>query len=82
MGNLVGQSKVQVKPDKLEMEASFCYLGDVLSADGGCELVITTRVKKKFRELLPVLTSCHLLQCTVLAYRAPYSMPVKNEKSQ
>ena len=35
----------------------------MLSADGGCEIAVTTRVKtawKKFRELLPVLTSCHL----------------------
>ena len=43
--------------------ASFCYLGDMLSAGGGCEMAVTTRVKtawKKFRELLPVLTSHHL----------------------
>ena len=54
---------VQVGPDKLEVVASFCYLGDMLSADGGCEITVTTRVKttlKKFRELLPVLTSRHL----------------------
>ena len=57
------QSEVQVGPDKLEVVASFCYLGDMLSAGGGCEMVVTTRVKtawKKFRELLPVLTSHHL----------------------
>ena len=57
------QSEVQVKPDKLEVVASFCYLGDMLSAGGGREIVVTTRVKtawKKFRELLPVLTSRHL----------------------
>ena len=43
--------------------ASFCYLGDMLSAAGGCELSTTTRVKtscKKFKDLLPVLSSCHL----------------------
>ena len=48
---------------KLEVVASFCYLGDMLSAGGGCEMAVTTRVKtawKKFRELLPVLTSRHL----------------------
>ena len=39
------QSEVQVGPDKLEVVASFCYLGDMLSAAGGCELSITTRVK-------------------------------------
>ena len=57
------QSKVHVGPDKLVVVASFCYLGDMLSAGKDCELAVTTRVKrawKKFRELLPVLTSCHL----------------------
>ena len=50
------QSEVQVGPDKLKVVASFCYLGDMLSAGGGCEMAVTTRVKtawKKFRELLP-----------------------------
>ena len=35
----------------------------MLSAGGGCEIAVTNRVKtawKKFRELLPVLTSRHL----------------------
>ena len=56
------QREVQVGPDKLEVVASFCYLGDMLSAAGGCELSTTTRVKttwKKFKELLPVLSSRH-----------------------
>ena len=54
------QREVQVGPDKLEVVASFCYLGDMLSAAGGCELSTTTRVKtakKKFKELKPVLFS-------------------------
>ena len=57
------QKEVQVGPDKLEVVASFCYLGDMLSAAGGCELSTTTRVKtawRKFKELLPVLSSRHL----------------------
>ena len=57
------QNEVQVGPVKLEVVASFCYLSDMLSAGGGCEIAVTTRVKtawKKFRELLPVLTFCHL----------------------
>ena len=57
------QKEVQVGPDKLEVVASFCYLGDLLSAAGGCELSTTTRVKtawKKFKDLLPVLSSRHL----------------------
>ena len=56
------QKEVQVKPDKLEVVASFCYLGDMLSAAGGCELSTTTHVKtawKKFKDLLPVLSSRH-----------------------
>ena len=57
------QKEVQVGPGKLEVVASFCYLGDMLSAAGGCELSTTTRVKttwKKFKDLLPVLSSRHL----------------------
>ena len=57
------QKEVQVGPDKLEVVASFCYLGDMLSAAGGCERSTTTRVKtfwKKFKDLLPVLSSRHL----------------------
>ena len=56
------QKEVQVGPDKLEVVASFCYLGDMLSAAGGCEFSTTTRVKtawKKFKDLLPVLSSSH-----------------------
>ena len=57
------QKEVQVGPDKLEVIASFCYLGDMLSAAGGCQLSTKTRVKtawKKFKDLLPVLSSRHL----------------------
>ena len=57
------QKEVQVGPDKLEMVASFCYLRDMLSAAGGCEVSTTTCVKtswKKFKDLLPDLSSRHL----------------------
>ena len=57
------QNEFQVGHDKLEVVASFCYLVDMLSAGGGCEITVTTRVKTawmKFMELLPVLTSRHL----------------------
>ena len=57
------QKEVQVRPDRLEVVASFCYLGDMLSAADGCELSTTTCVNtawKKFKELLPVLSSLHL----------------------
>ena len=73
------QSEVQIGPDKHEVVASFYYLGDMLSAGGSCEIAVTTRVKtawKKFRELLPVLTSRHL-SYTTRACGAPCSMPVK-----
>ena len=57
------QREVQVGSDKLEVVASFCYLADMLSAAGGCELSTTSRVKtacKKFKELIPVLSSRYL----------------------
>ena len=59
------QKEVQVGPDKLDVVhvASFCYLGDMLSAVDGCELSTTTHVKtswKKVKDLLPVISSCHL----------------------
>ena len=57
------QKEVQAGPDKLEVVASFFYLGDMLSAADGCELSTTTRVKtawKKFKQLPPVLSSRHL----------------------
>ena len=77
------QNEVQVGPDKLEVVASFCYLGDMLSAGGGCEIMVTTRVKtawKRFRELLPVLTSHHLSYKTpghVYSSCVRSAMPVK-----
>ena len=43
----------------LEKVDKFCYLGDMLDADGGCDSAVTTRVSyawKKFREYLPILT--------------------------
>ena len=55
------QKEVQVGPDKREVVASFCYLGDMLSAAGGCGLSTTTCVKTAWKkDLLPVLSSRHL----------------------
>ena len=37
----------------------FCYLGDMLDADGGCDSAVTARARsvwKKFHEYLPILT--------------------------
>ena len=50
------QREVQVGPDKLEVVASFCYLGHMLSAAGGCELPTTTR-EKRLEEVQGAATS-------------------------
>ena len=66
------QREVQVGPDKLKVVASFCYLGDMLSAAGGCELSTMKTAWKKFKELLPVLSSQNLYfkTCTALCVRS------------
>ena len=79
------QNEVQVGPDKLEVVASFHYLGDMLSAGGGCEIAVTTRVKQPRRssgnyyQFLHPATSLtrHVAMYTALACGAPCSMPVK-----
>ena len=56
-------SEVEVGNEKLEVVPEFCYLGDMLSAGGGCELAAITRCKcawGKFHQLLPLLTNRHL----------------------
>ena len=43
----------------LEKVDKFCYLGDMLDADGGYDSIVTARVRsawKKFCEYLPILT--------------------------
>ena len=79
------RKEVQVGPEKLEALASFCYLEDMLSVAGGCELASTTRGKtawKKFKELLPVLSSRHLsykthVVCTAHAFGTRLSMQAR-----
>ena len=54
---------VEVDGTLFDVEASFCYLGDILSTGGGCALAIATRCSTdwgKFRKLLPILTSKHV----------------------
>ena len=49
--------------EKLEVVPEFCYLGDMLSAGGGCELASITRCKcawAKFRQIFPLLANGHL----------------------
>ena len=51
------QREVQVGHDKLELVASFCYPGDMLSAAGGCDLSTTTHVKNHLKEVQGAATS-------------------------
>ena len=47
----------------LDVESTFCYLGDTLNSLGGCEHAIKARccvVWGKFRIFLPILTSRHI----------------------
>ena len=44
---------VEVLCDEVETVKGFCYLGDRLNVDGGCETAVTSRVRigwMKFRE--------------------------------
>ena len=55
--------EVKVDDEKLEAVPEFCYLGNMLSAGGGCELAAVTRCKcawGKFHQLLPLLTNRNL----------------------
>ena len=80
------QNEVQIVSDKLEVVASFCYLGDMPSACGGCEIAVTTRVKKQsgrssgscqqFSHPAISLTR-HVAMYTALVCGVPCSMPVK-----
>ena len=56
-------TEVDVDGTMLDVEATFCYLGDMLCSGGGCDSAITARccvTWGKFRKLLPVLTTRHL----------------------
>ena len=60
-----GSPITQVESDGtlLDLEASFCYLGHLLSPGGGCALAMATRCSTawgKFKKLLPILTSKHV----------------------
>ena len=52
--------EVKVDDEKLDAFPELCYLGDMISAGGGCELAVVTRCKcawGKVRQLLPLLTN-------------------------
>ena len=53
-------TEVHIGGEPVEVVDGFCYLGDALSAGGGCERAIIARTRSawgKFKELLPLLTS-------------------------
>ena len=56
-------TEVQLGNDKLGVVTDFCYLGDMLSAGGGCKLSSIIRIKcawSKFHQLLPLFTNTHI----------------------
>ena len=56
-------TQVGVDDTKLDVEATFCYLGEMLCSGKGCDSAIDARccvAWGKFRKLLPVLTSRHI----------------------
>ena len=60
-----GQTMTEMDEDSamLDVEASFCYLGDMLCSGGTCDSAIVARccvAWGKFKKLLPVLTKRHL----------------------
>ena len=57
-------TQVDVEGSKLDVGATFCYLGDMLCSGGGCDSAIAARCCMswgKFRKLLFVFTFRHLL---------------------
>ena len=56
-------TQADVEGTKLDVEDTFCYLGEMLCSGGGCDSAIAARccvACGKFRKLFPVLTSRHL----------------------
>ena len=52
-------TEVSLDGEDLEVVASFCYLGDMTDAGGGCNLSVVNRTRVawgKFHDLLPILT--------------------------
>ena len=62
-----------------EADQQFCYLGDMLSASGGAEASSVTRIRcawKKFRELLPILSSRTFSLKKISSFYQAYVRPV------
>ena len=56
-GRLVKED--QVDDEKVEAAPEFCYLGDMLSAGGGCELAAVTRCKLAWDNFQQLLSPLH-----------------------
>jgi len=56
-----GRTSVHIGGDaNLELVDKFCYLGDMLSADGDADATVETRIRiewNKFRQLVPLLNN-------------------------
>jgi len=57
----MGRSSVDIAASaNLEVVNKFCYLGDMLSADGDADAAVEARIRiewNKFRQLVPLLTN-------------------------
>ena len=59
---------VKVEKEKLEAVSEFCYLGDMLSAGGCCELAAVKIIEKKctgtgsIKRQIPLLKPCNTMQ--------------------
>jgi len=56
-----GHTSVDISASaKLEVVDKFCYLGDMLSADGDADAAVEARIQtgwNKFRQVVPLLTN-------------------------
>ena len=70
--------EVKINDEMLKAVPELCYLGDMLSAGGGCKLAVVTLSKcswKKFCQLLPLPIKCNL---PVLTGGSIYSTGVRS----
>ena len=74
---------MDVDGTQLDVEATFCYLGDMFSAGGGCDRAIAARccaAGGKFRKLLPILKHISFKtrgNCSQLVFGQLCSMAVR-----
>ena len=69
----VPDSGFSINGEDYEGVQSFCYLGDMVSASGGVDLAVSSRIRcgwKKFHDLAPFLTSRAPLRMKAQVYAA------------